>query len=79
VTAKLKTFTAFCRDEDGTGTVWIDTVEAVSKVAAKKVARKKCAQDWGWLWRDKQGPSWKNVKCIGIAKGTIDILFWEPT
>ena len=62
-------YTAFCRDADGSGTTWIEDVDASNVEAAKDLARIKCARDWGYEVDD--------VVCIGIAEGDVKILFWQ--
>ena len=64
-----KTFTAFCQDANGTGTIWIDKVQATSIEKAATVARETCAQDWGC---DPE-----QVHCLGLATGDVQIVHWE--
>jgi hypothetical protein len=65
----MRTYTAFCRQSDGTGTTWIQEVEAADIDAAQVEAVSQCADDW------QCGPL--DVKCVGIAAGSVDILFWD--
>lgn len=64
-----RTYIAFCRKSDGTGSIWIQTVEAESVEDAKVRAIVECAADWGMRTCF--------ISCIGIAEGDINILFWE--
>lgn len=64
-----QTYTAFCQDIDGRGTIWISDVEADSPESAAGEAREKCAEDWGC---DVEG-----VHCLGIAEGNVNILLWD--
>ena len=71
----MQTYTAFCQQVDGGGTIWIDTVEVASMGedamidAAKLAARTACAGDWEW--------DFDNVHCLGLAKGDVQIVTWE--
>lgn len=67
--ADLQTFTAFCQSSDGTGTVWIDTVQAPDLQSAIGEARQQCAIAWGC-----EIPF---VHCLGIAAGDVEILQWD--
>ena len=68
------TFTAFCQDADGTGTVWIATVEADSVDQAKTKAVAACSEDW---YGEEAKNMADSIKCIGLAEGDITILMWE--
>ena len=73
----MRTYTAFCQQSDGRGTIWIDTVEVeddpqdcdATIEAAKLAAREACANDWGWDFDD--------VHCLGLAVGNVEIAEWE--
>lgn len=64
-------FTVFCRQSDGRGTTWIDTVSAESAERAAELGKKSCAADWGWTHR------MEDITVIGVAQGDVKILFWE--
>lgn len=66
---KLKTYTAFCRDTDDQGTLWIDTVRASNRAEAVSKAVHSCASDWEC--------SSDNVKCVGLARDDVDLIFWD--
>lgn len=63
-------YTAFCKQADDKGTVWIDTITADSLEEAKKNAIDACAADWLWQHQDL-------IECIGLAEGEVKILFWQ--
>lgn len=64
----MQTFTAFCMQNNGDGTIWIDSVMAIDKESAKIQAILDCAADWA------HDPD--SINCIGLAAGNIDILDW---
>lgn len=66
----MSKFTVFCQDIDGTGTVWIDCVEAADIVAAQALALEACAADWGY------GPT-DDIAVLGVAEGDVKILVWN--
>lgn len=63
------TYTAFCQETNGTGTIWISAVEAENLEDAITNARKGCAADWNFPI-DK-------VHVLGIAAGDVTIEYWE--
>lgn len=65
----MNTYTAFCRDIDGEGTIWIEAVHADNLEHAGQVAREKCTADWNC------DPA--HVECIGLAEGNVTILHWQ--
>lgn len=76
----MATFTAFCQDANGSGTIWIDNVEVDGTPldvttdeqieAAKAAARAACASDWGY--EDSS-----QIHVLGLAKGDVQIVEWE--
>lgn len=66
----MKTFTAFCQDADGGGTIWIGPVEADDLPAAMDMAAKQCAADWGYSDAN-------DVHILGIASGDVKIEYWD--
>ena len=74
------TFTAFCQEADGTGTIWIGAVEveatdksdAIDKAAEQAVAE--CADDWGG---EDCGFNAETVHCLGLAEGNVKIAMWD--
>lgn len=67
--AKTLTYTVWCRDMNGEGTIWIDTVRAQSLQNAVIKARRECARAWSYQT--------KHVMVIGIAEGDVKILNWD--
>jgi len=65
----MATYTAFCQESDGTGTIWIDTVEADSLDEAITEARESCADAWGY--------ESDQVHVLGILEGDVNVLFWS--
>lgn len=67
----MRTFTAFCQQANGMGTIWIDQVQIegddVAEAAAAAV--KACAEDWDYDEDD--------VHCLGLAAGSVDIVYWD--
>ena len=62
-------FTAFCQEESGQGTIWIEAVEAEDLESAIKVAQQECAEAWEYDPDD--------VHVLGVAEGDVKILHWE--
>ena len=62
-------FTVFCQEAAGSGTTWIDSIEAATKEEAADTAVVRCANDWEYSPAD--------VRVLGIAEGDIKILYWE--
>lgn len=69
IAGNAATFTVFCQDADGGGTIWIDGVEADNKESAIEQGRAACAEDWGF--------DVDNVHCLGLAAGDVKILQWD--
>jgi hypothetical protein len=65
----MNIYTAFCQQACGGGTIWIDTVQAPDPVAAGPIAQAACADDWGYAVED--------VHVLGIAPGSVEILWWD--
>ena len=65
----MATYTAFCREDSGLGTIWIDTVDADTLDEALKKACEACATAWGY--------EIETVECIGLAKGDVEIPYWS--
>lgn len=65
----MKTFTVFCREITGEGTIWISSVEAESVDDAKEIGREECAGDWCYDPED--------VHVLGVAEGDVNIIYWD--
>lgn len=67
----MNTYTAFCQDKSGTGTIWIDTVFTVEPdiELAKIAAAKACAEAWEYPL--------EAIHVLGIAEGDVTIHYWQ--
>lgn len=65
-------FTVFCQDSDGTGTMYIDSVEADNLDAAMAEGARLCRQAWGYPDDNPDA-----VRVVGVAAGYVDILHWD--
>lgn len=67
----MHTFTAFCQQSNGKGTIWISRVEVEGDDVAEaaEAAIKACAEDWDCDEED--------VHCLGLAVGDVDIVYWS--
>lgn len=66
----MNTYTAFCQQANGRGTIWIEKVEAATTEEAIEVARQSCADAWEY-------DDVEDVHCLGLATGDIQIVHWE--
>lgn len=66
---KMSTYTGFCQETDGTGTIWIGWVEAGSLEEARSRIKEECASDWSYGLED--------VHVLGIAEGAVEVLYWS--
>ena len=64
----MKKFTVLCSEPDGSGTMWIDTIEARSTAEAIDLGLAKCRADWG-------GETDALVR--GVFAGEPELLHWE--
>ena len=64
----MSTFTGFCQETSGLGTIWIESFEAGNEDAAMVAAQKLCAEAWGCELGD--------VHVLGLAAGNVEILHW---
>lgn len=65
----VQTYTAFCQQADGGGTIWIDTVQAETIADGVAAAQRDCAADWGYQV--------ERVHCLGLAVGDVKIAYWQ--
>lgn len=65
----MKTFTAFCQQASGGGTIWIQAVEAEDLNAATTLAQETCAADWEYDLDD--------VHVLGMLEGNVNVLMWD--
>lgn len=75
-----KTFTVFCQEASGHGTIWIDTVtlpeynyEDVPIALIEEKAKEACREAWGYP------PDGIDIHCMGIAEGDITIHMWDDS
>lgn len=66
-----QTYTAFCQEATGEGTIWIDKVEADSLDEAITAARAACLSDWGRQLYPE------DIHVLGIAEGNVTVLYWS--
>ena len=76
--APIPTFTVFCQESGGTGTIHIASVEAADLEAGIIAGKQQCIDDWSAgstpdesRWNEETG------HCLGIVAGNIEILHWE--
>ncbi len=67
-----QTYTAFCQQANGEGTIWIDSVEADDLEEAIFKAQVKCSSDWGV---ESYAP--EDIHVLGLAEGTLNIVYWS--
>lgn len=67
--SELKNYTMFCKQSNGKGTMWIQSVAACSTKEASAIALDECADAWDFDTDD--------IRVVGIAEGDINILEWE--
>lgn len=79
VPAQTQTYTAFCEQDNGHGTTWIQgvTVDRQDSVAAemdaaRTEALRQCAVDWHGDEDDTH-----DTTCVGLIKGDADIVMWD--
>lgn len=65
------TFTAFCQEKSGRGTIWISDVEVDENdvVLATEEAIEQCADDWGYDMDD--------IHCLGLIEGSVSPVYWD--
>jgi len=72
------TFTVFCQETGGNGTIHIDTVEAADIQSAIVAGKQQCIDDWsdGSIPNDSRWTV-ETVHCLGVAAGDVRILHWQ--
>lgn len=65
------TFTAFCQEKSGRGTIWISDVEVDDNdvTLATAEAVECCAHEWGC--------DAESVHCLGLFEGSVSPVYWE--
>jgi hypothetical protein len=76
--APATTFTVFCQESGGGGTIHIASVEAADLEAAIIAGKQQCIDDWSaGSTTDESQWNQETVHCLGIAAGNIEILHWQ--
>ena len=74
----IPTFTVFCQESGGGGTIHIASVEAADLEAAIIAGKQQCIDDWSaGSSPDESRWNEETVHCLGIAAGNIEILHWQ--
>ncbi|MGK0547891.1 hypothetical protein ACSEE7_20585 [Halomonas cupida] len=84
-----RSYTAFCQESNGTGTIWISSIEVDAQedrdkelAKAEEQAKYECACDWGRLTDpdDEDSPlDITGIVCMGLADGDVNIAMWDDT
>ena len=74
----IPTFTVFCQETGGNGTIHIASVEAADLESAITTGKQQCIDDWSdGSTPDESRWTMETVHCLGVAAGNIQILHWE--
>jgi hypothetical protein len=74
----LPSFTVFCQEAGGNGTIHIDHIEAGDLEAAIIAGKQQCIDDWSDRTTETDSPwNMETVHCLGVAAGDVEILHWE--
>lgn len=75
----MPTFTFWCQQSDGTGTIYIGSLEAPDIEAAKLAAVQECCDEWNSGSGEDDEPTYTpdNIHLLGIAAGDVEILHWQ--
>ena len=74
----LPSFTVFCQETGGKGTIHIDCVEAADLESAIIAGKQQCIDDWSDRTTETESPwNMETVHCLGVAAGDVGILHWE--
>ena len=73
------TFTFWVQQSDGTGTIYIGSLEAPDLEAAKTAAVLEVCEEWNSTQLDGDPPAYTpdNIHLLGIAAGDVEILHWQ--
>ena len=73
-----RTFTVFCQETGGSGTIHIASLEVADLESAITGGKQQCIDDWSAGAGESPGPrTVESVHCLGVAAGEIIILHWE--
>lgn len=67
--SEKRTFTVFCREASGDGTIFISSAEGICAEEAARKVLDECAEAWGM----NSGA----IDVIGIATGNVQIVDWQ--
>lgn len=74
----VRTFTVFCQETGGSGTIHIDSVEAADLGSAILAGREQCLSDWNGGTCGENAPfTMEDIHCLGVVAGEVTILHWE--
>jgi len=77
-TPSTTSFTVFCQESGGSGTIHIDSVEAADLESAIIAGKQQCIHDWSAGTEPGETPwTMENIHCLGIVAGNISILHWQ--
>lgn len=81
-----RSYTAFCHDSNGIGTIWIATVEVPiqdhredEQQEAAYQARCECAKDWGRHIDESPREDISKIVCMGLIEGDVSVAMWDDT
>lgn len=78
MTSPLRTFTVFCQEAGGDGTIHIAAVEAVDLDSAIVIGKQGCIDDWSSGSGEAESRwTMDTVHCLGVAAGNLEILLWD--
>jgi hypothetical protein len=72
----VPTFTVFCQEASGQGTIHIVAVEAANLEDAITAGKQQCIDDWS-TGPDDTRWNMETVHCLGVASGDVEILHWQ--
>ncbi len=76
----LASFTVFCQERTGEGTIHICCVKSLDAAAAIIAGKQQCMDDWNASPKCASGEPFytvQNIHCLGVAKGDVEILDWQ--
>ena len=74
----VPSFTVFCQETGGNGTIHIDHIEAGDLEAAITAGKQQCIDDWSDRTTETDSPwNMETVHCLGVAAGDVEILHWQ--
>ena len=74
----VPSFTVFCQETGGNGTIHIDHIEAADLESAITAGKQRCIDDWSAGLTEGESPwNMETVHCLGVAAGDVDILHWQ--